>query len=195
MLGMLTKIFAHFASYASILGLYLTAVPFSSERASWHWGVLTLFAVLAVVALGRDIWEAFHQSHRQFWTIWGINRYMRRFVARDGRTVIFSRDLSWGSQPKAKAALLKKARAGELIVYIHHMVPLAIELEEAGAKLVEYGATGLEPRSRFTVVGYGKEGSRVAVGSKKNGWHMVYEFDTGENPVHALADDLIRCLE
>jgi hypothetical protein len=194
MFGLPSKIATQLASYASIMGLYLTAFPLGGTRPQWHWYLLATITVLFVYMAIREIWEAMHQSYRTFMTKGSIDRYMRKLIAKEGRTVIFSRDLSWGAEERAKEVLLSKSKAGNLTIYVHHEMPLSDELKAAGAEVVVYGQKGLEPRSRFTIIGYGKEGSRVAVGTKRKGRQVVYEFDTGEHPVCALAEDLIRHL-
>lgn len=194
MFGLIPRIFTQVASYASIIGLYFSTYPISGARPPSHWYIITLVSIALLFVIGREIWEHNQQSFRKFRTDKGINSYMCRLIAKEGRTVIFSRDLSWGEQDGAKKALLKKATAGELTIYLHHATALSRELANAGGSIVIYGQEGLEPRSRFTMIGFGKEGSRVAVGTKRRGRQVVYEFDSGEHPVHALAEDLIRHL-
>jgi hypothetical protein len=102
--------------------------------------------------------------------------------------------LSWGNKFDTKKTLLTKARANELIIFMQSATTLSNELELAGAEVHYYGTSGFTPSSRFTIIGAGKNGSRVAVGSERKGRHIVYEYDTGEHPITALSDDFIRLL-
>jgi hypothetical protein len=119
---------------------------------------------------------------------------MCRWVSSGGRVVIFSRDMSWANEDQVRRILLEKAESGELTVFLEHAIPLTDELRERGATIVTYQSLGHIPRARFTIVGYGREGARVAVGVHENGYHVIQEYRNGFHPFFAVAEDLVRFL-
>lgn len=182
-------------AYGSLLGLYLSVYPASSEHPTWHLVGLFILACAFAWIIVTEIKQALRESHRVYRPGKQINRYMCRWVSRPGRTAIVSRDLSWGNSEGARSALLAKAKSSDLILYMHHKTELSEELRKAGAEIRYYDGVEFEPKSRFTVIGYGKDGSRVAVGTMRDDKHVVYEFDTGTHPIAALSDDLITLLK
>lgn len=184
----------HLASYASIIGLYLTAFPWNEGRPEWHWYMLAVVAILGAYTAWLEFITAKRESHVTFRNPERISRYMSDWVSRPGRTVIFSRDLSWGTEFNSKPALLKKARSKELTIYLEQPTAFSSELENEGAEILLYDGVCPEPMSRFTIVGYGKEGARIAVAAPKGGTHTIYEFDFGEHPIFSIAQDLLRTI-
>lgn len=189
-----TYLLIHGASYASLLGLYFSVLPLSEERSTGHWVILLIAACLVAFLLVRGATRAWQERSRVYKGTDAINAYMSRWVSQSGRTVILSRDMSWGSQPTAKAALLQKAKADELIILMHTRTALVAELDAAGAEIIEYSAMGHQPRSRFTIIGFGKDGGKVAIGTTSGDDHRVVEYRSGEHPAFAIADDLVRFL-
>jgi hypothetical protein len=189
-----TYLLIHGASYASIFGLYFSVLPPSEERSTGHMAFLLLAVCLVLFLLFRGATAAWQERSRVYKGADAINEYMSRWVGKPGRTVIFSRDMSWGSQRAAKAALLKKAKADELIILMQASTPLIEELKLAGAQIVEYNATGHQPRSRFTIIGFGRDGGKVAIGTTSGDDHRVVEYRSGEHPAFAIADDLVKFL-
>jgi hypothetical protein len=106
--------------------------------------------------------------------------------------VIFSRDMSWGSDEKVRRVLSKKAAQGELTICLEHAIPLTDELKQVGATIIEYGYLGQVPRSRFTIVDFERDGARVAVGVTQNRRHVIQEFRSGVDPFFAVAEDMVR---
>jgi hypothetical protein len=119
---------------------------------------------------------------------------MCRWVSQPGRVVIFSRDMSWARADSVRNVLVGKADRGELTVCLEHEVQLTNELHNHGANIVTYGHIGHVPRSRFTIVGFEREGARVAVGVADNGRHVIQEFQSGAHPFFAVAEDLVKLL-
>jgi hypothetical protein len=68
-------------------------------------------------------------------------------------------------------------------------------LKQRGARIHTYQRLRHVPRSRFTIVDYGLEGARVAVGAKLGGRHVIQEFQSGSHPFFAVAEDLVKFLE
>ncbi len=108
--------------------------------------------------------------------------------------MIFSRDMSWTHDEAIRQVLMEKAGRNELIVCLEHPIRLTDELRRQGAQIVTYGALGHVPRSRFTIVDFGREGARVAVGVKVGNEHVIQEFRSGDHPFFAVAEDLVKLL-
>lgn len=182
------------ASYASILGLYFTLVPLDTPRSTLHWIILIAGIAAAVISVLRDLRDHLRSGPKVFTDRARINEYMLQWIKSDGRTVIFSRDLSWATERLVVEELRKKAAQRELIVCIEHTIALTDELAALGAKIVTYQHLGHVPRSRFTIVGFGREGARVAVGVPQEGRHVIQEFESGKHPYFAVAEDLVKFL-
>jgi hypothetical protein len=182
------------SSYASILGLYFTLVPVGAPKSTLHWIVLIAGIALAIAVILRDLKNHLRSGPKVFADRARINEYMLQWIKSDGRTVIFSRDLSWATERPVVEELRKKATKRELIVCIEHSIELTDELATLGAKIVTYQHLGHVPRSRFTIVGFGREGARVAVGVPQEGRHVIQEFESGKHPYFAVAEDLVKFL-
>ena len=67
-----------------------------------------------------------------------------------------------------------------------------MELAAAGAEVCVYGTNLLEsPASRFTIIFFGRDGARVAVGRAVGDTHVIDEFNSGSHPAFHLAADLV----
>lgn len=189
MIRVLVTALLQVSAYASILSLYLTVKPLGEARPNWHWFLLVCGGVIAAFLLVKEIKEQLSIRTKVF-SEQGIKKYMCRWISSPGRTVVFSRDLSWGNETKTLNTLLEKSRRSELTIFLERPTDLSEKLRKAGANIQVYGQTGFVPESRFTIVAAGKQGSRVAVGLLENGKHVVYQFESGKHPVFALAKDL-----
>jgi hypothetical protein len=186
------KLVALVASFASMAGLLVAFLPSPKDLPSWAVAllVLTIIALVALVVLeftdrrGRRVYA---KDDTQ-----GIKRYMHSWIEHGGRVAIWTRDMSWAQNPETHRLLTEKARRGELILCLPETNALARELSEAGAEVCAYGAHLLEaPASRFTIVFFGRDGSRVAVGRAEGDTHVIDEFSTGDHPAFHLAADLV----
>jgi len=122
----------------------------------------------------------------------GIKRYMHAWIEHGGRVAIWTRDMSWANNADTRGLLKKKAGRGELILCLPEQNALTKELAAAGAEICTYGAQCLEsPASRFTIVFFGRDGSRVAVGRADGDTHVIDEFAASGHPAFYLAEDLI----
>jgi hypothetical protein len=122
----------------------------------------------------------------------GIKRYMHAWIEHGGRVAIWTRDMSWAQNPETRRLLTAKAHRNELILCLPELSEFTAELAEAGAEVCAYGATLLEsPASRFTIVFFGRDGSRVAVGRAEGDTHVIDEFSAGGHPAFYLAADLV----
>lgn len=194
MFRFISRLVTHLASYASIFGLYFTVAPPTSERSTFEWWLLAIGFLLAAVTVYIEIDDFVRSGPKFFRKQQAINDYMRRWVSQSGRVVIFSRDMSWAMQKPVRDVLLEKASRNELIVCVERDIQLTNELHARGAQIVTYGQIGHVPKSRFTIVGYEREGARVAVGVSNNGQHVIQEFQSGSHPFFAVAEDLVKLL-
>lgn len=184
------------ASLASLVGLYLTVVPWSADRPGWHWGILAVAIVLSAIACLSEINDYMKSRPRKYSSSTNIARYMKNWVSSNGRTVIFSRDLSWVGSGKILEVLCNKSIRKELTVFLEHETELSNKLALHGANVITYGHLGHVPRSRFTIIGYERDGARVAVGAQSpDGKHQIQEFQMGTHPCYALAEDLVKLLQ
>lgn len=119
---------------------------------------------------------------------------MLRWISSGGRVVIFSRDMSWAHDEAVCSVLKDKAARNELTVCLERSIKLTDELRNCGATIITYGHLNHIPRSRFTIVDFGREGARVAVGVHQNGRHVIQEYRDGLDPFFAVAEDLVRLL-
>ena len=182
------------ATCASILSLYFALQPLSTDRPWWHW-LLIAFAIIACFLLTlREIAAHLRSAPKTYRSPRKINSYMHKWVSSGGRVVIFSRDMSWTDDEAIRQVLMKKARRNELTVCLEHTIRLTDELRRQGARIVTSGALGHVPRSRFTIVDFGREGARVAVGVKVGNDHVIQEFRSGDHPFFAVAEDLVKLL-
>jgi hypothetical protein len=183
-----------FASFASILGLYLTLIPLSEQRPTWHWLLLGIAISAAFGLAWYEIFEFTNLAPKRYRSQNRINSFMCRWVSSGGRVVIFSRDMSWAHEDQIRTILLAKAERRELTVFLEHSIPLTDDLREHGATIVTYQSLGHIPRARFTIVDFGREGARVAVGVNENGRHVIQEYRNGYHPFFAVAEDLVNFL-
>jgi len=125
-----------------------------------------------------------------------IANYMKNWVSKIGRTVIFTRDMSWANTQEIKNKLLAKSHSNELIICLPKKTDLVHELEKAGAQIIEYKNLNYEPTSRFTIVHYGRNDSKLAIGrTNKKGEHEINEFENGTHTQFHLAEDLVNVLK
>jgi hypothetical protein len=102
--------------------------------------------------------------------------------------------MSWAQEQPIRGLLLNKAESNELTVFVEHSIPLTDELDGKGARIIQYGVLGHVPRSRFTIVGFDREGARVAIGGRVGDAHVIQKFSNGHHPCFSLAEDLVKIL-
>ncbi|ANM30888.1 hypothetical protein ABI59_16870 [Acidobacteria bacterium Mor1] len=191
--SLIKKLLALFASFASLAGLLFCFLPPSNELPWWAVTLLTIAVVFLGILVIREVNEnrerrVFKRDDER-----GIRDYMHKWIQHGGRVAIWSRDLSWAQNDETRALLAEKAGRNELIVCMPETNALAEELAAAGAEVCAYGAGNLEaPDSRFTIVSFGRDGSRVAVGRTQGDLHAVDEFCSGQHPAFHLANDLMN---
>lgn len=193
MLALGGKLFVVSASYASILSLFLSSAS-KVGLAWWQWVLLAASFLFFIIIVGWEIWQHFREAPKRYRNSADIKKYMCRWVKSGGQTVILSRDMSWVDDTDTMSSLMTKAAAKELTVFLKGHTGVADKLGAAGANVIDYTDLGYTPRSRFTIIDYGRDGSRVAIGVNNNGAHTIQEFRSGVHPLYAVAEDLVKFL-
>ena len=213
------RIASWLGTVASIAGfLYVFAPPGGSlTPGQTAFLVLTLVFIFLVIIF--DIRAFLLTQPRSYSSSVFINAYLYDWIDKGGRVVIFTRDMSWANdsvptwprlqrllshlpflritfrQKELKSLLIKKAQAGDLRICLPTMIPLAKELQQAGADVFCYEALNyLQPESRFTIINWGRMDMHVAVGRRVNNKHVIEEFSVGQHPVFSVAKDLVEIL-
>jgi hypothetical protein len=185
------KTLSNISAPASIIAFL---IPYFSQGATstnyFQFGCLLVFLLASAGIICLDI----KNGPKRYKTEDGIKNYMLRWISHIGRIVVFTRDMSWALDPKVKVKLIEKAQAHELIICMPVRNEFAAELEENGAVVVEYSDINYEPLSRFTIIHYGRNDSRVAIGKTNNKHHVITEFQSGEHPLFYVALDLVNIL-
>lgn len=194
MTKLLGTITAHLISIAGIIRFYFSLPAASQSELLWQIGTVAM-VVINVAAIAWETVSHIQSAPKRFrLTQPGkIRRYMIRWLRSGGRSVIFTRDMTWVDET-VREILLAKARNRELTICLEHPLPIATELQREGAQVISYGELGVVPRSRYTIVDFGKNGARVAVGGAVHNHHVIQEFRDGEHPFFAVSDDLAKIL-
>lgn len=183
------------AATASLVGLFFTLRP-SGALTSWQIVFLLLVIFVFGIAAIRDIHEERKRASKTYRNSTAINNYMFTMLRDSGRCEICSRDASWITDQRIYSLLEGKARRGELTFLVHKSTPELAALQSAGAEIIEYGALGFEPITRFTIVNAdNRASSYIAIGRKKpNEQHTIEELDSS-HPTYSMALDLIHSVK
>jgi hypothetical protein len=193
MLGIVFSALGHISAYAGLLGLYLSIIPWDATRPPWHWLLIAATALVAVVTIVMDVRTKARELPTVCKNSAEIRDYMNHWLRAGGRVASVSRDVSWADKDNERV-LLEKAKRRELILCVEKGTPLTKRLEQAGAEIIFYGGTKFIPKSRFTIVDFGRDGARVAVGTTEGGRHVINEFRNGHHPLFAIAEDLVNLM-
>jgi hypothetical protein len=180
------------AAAASLLGLYFTLLPKEGDLTTKQITIIFIVVIVFAVAAFIDIRAELRRSAKSYKTQAKINKYMLTMLENSGRCEICSRDASWITDPSIYKILQSKSKKGELTFLVHKSTPEIDDLAKSGAEVIEYGAIGFDPITRFTVVNAGnKAASYVAIGRKRpHEPHTIEEVDS-THPTYSLAIDLI----
>lgn len=195
--SLLIRVFFIFGTYASLVSvIFINSSP-SRPPSCAQWLLLVLATALLCLAIGYEI--RLYAKRRPL--LFGpdehvkINAFMHQWISRGGRVVIFSHDLTWVDDRMA-ALLIDKAKRNELEIVVPkrtgRVAPLLDQLEQEGGRVYVYPELQYVPRSRFTIVNRGRTGPRVAVGSGVGDKWRIDVFSEGEDPVFAVANDLVE---
>jgi hypothetical protein len=175
--------------------LFFTLLPTTDSRHFWHWALLAVFVASTAFIVVLEIVEWAKARPRRLRREGQIKRYMERWIAQGGRTVIMSRDMSWADEDATKRLLRKKAEHGELVLCLQRDSEQLKYLRDAGATLSTYGHLDFTPRSRFTIIDFEKDGARVAIGVRDKGVQVIQEYQSGSHPLYSVAEDLVRLIQ
>jgi membrane protein implicated in regulation of membrane protease activity len=191
----LKALFNWLAAAASLVGLFFTLHPPSAPFATWQVALLLAVLVLFSFAAFRDLRDEWKRAAKAYKSAAAINGYMYAMLRNSGRCDICSRDASWIADARIYPLLKEKAQRGELTFLVHKATPELLSLQSCGAEVIEYGALGFDPVTRFTVVNAGNQSSSyVAIGRRKpNEPHTIEELDSS-HPTYSMAIDLVRSI-
>jgi len=185
------KAISSISALASIIGFL---IPYFSNGASYtsafQFSCLLVFSAASIVI----IWNSVKEGAKRYKSETDINNYMYNWISNIGRIAIFTRDMSWTNDSQIKARLIEKAEKSELIVCMPIANDFAQELRQKGALILEYSNLGYEPQSRFTIVQFGRNDARIAIGKTIKGTHKIEEFDSADHPLFFVANDLVNIL-
>ena len=159
------KLLALAGSIASLAGLLFVFLPEPDALPWWGIALLVIAAGLFIVFVVLEL--SAHKNRHVYAKsdTEGIREYMHKWIEHGGRVAIWTRDMSRAQNTETRRLLREKAARGELILCLPEQNQLTIELEVAGGEICAYGANYLEsPASRFTIIFFGRDGARVAVG-------------------------------
>lgn len=191
---MIMLIVAQAAQYTGFLGFYFTLVPTDSSRPQWHWFVILVGFIIFLCLAAVEVKDYRSKAPKIFRSNRKINDFMHQWISSSGRVAIFSRDMSWAHEERFKELLKRKAENNELTICVECDINLTNELKQAGARVVTYGAYGLVPRSRFTIVDFERDGASVAVGVKQQGYHVIQTYSSGHHPFFAVSEDMVKLI-
>lgn len=192
----LPQLITQIGTLATFLGLALTYNSNFSEYTGWQWFIIFLFVVLFFVSIYLIIEEYYRGKPKEFNNSKEIRDYMYDWIINSGRTVIFTRDMSWVVDDDMIQMLLLKSQKKELIICMPKKIDIVDQFIKSGADLIEYAKFDYIPTSRFTVTNYGRTDAKIAVGhtisSEK---HIIEEFKNGEHPYFYVVNDLVNILD
>lgn len=186
------KLAALAGSIASLVGLLLLFLPSLTGLPWWAMALLIVAPLLFIVFVVLEF--VAHRPCRVYAKsdAEGIKEYMHDWIKHGGRVAIWSRDMSWAHGDDTRSLLREKSARGELILCLPEENEMTRELAAAGAEVCVYGTNLLEsPASRFTIIFYGRDGARVAVGRADGSTHVIDEFNSRSDPAFYLAADLV----
>lgn len=190
---MLTKVFSHLGSFASLLALGFIGWTKGDKLIWWQilaFGVLLLITFYALYKEHKSAPKIFKGKNKNI----NIKKYMYNWIKNGERVAIFSRDLTWVDTNSATYNMLvQKSSVDELSICLPEITSMGKELKSKGAEIHEYPGLQLTPQSRFTITHLGKNGSRVAIAFPKGDKHKIYEYDQ-DHPAFSLANDIVEIL-
>jgi hypothetical protein len=179
----------------ALIGLWVTFKPDITKFSIFQVVLLTVAVMGILFMVFWDIYSHLKRRPKFYRTTKEIDRYMYAWISQRGRVLIFTRDMSWAISKEIKQLLLDKASKNELEICLPEPTLLATELAAAGAEVHTYESFKDSPYSRFTIIRYGKDDARIAIGRNVNGLHRIDEYSYGSDPVFSIAYDLVRVVK
>ncbi len=113
-----------------------------------------------------------------------VNEYLYDWLNKGGRTVIFTRDLTWVNESsKIRELLEKKSKDKELSICLYRETEVTAELKRLGAQIYVHNLPENQLKSRFTIIDYGKNNSKITVGYRnEDGKFVNIRYAMNSNP-------------
>lgn len=184
--GVFIKWFSHIGTLLSLIGIIFA---YSKDNKLWM-GILIAFALIAFIVTIVSEYRLHKKAIHSFKNDQEINQYMIKIIKEEGRAIIFTNDMSWAENNQyVKKILEEKSKKKELNIILYDRSLMTDSLEKLGANIFTYGETGYIPTTRFTIVKAGRIDSKVAIGKKVRGKHLVEEFSAEDGyPLHIAKD-------
>lgn len=180
-----------------LIGLIFSVTIVFQSDLNWFSFIIMIVIVVSILIAIFSIIRTFREvKANAYYTTTDINQYMYYWLKNNNRAIIFSRDMSWANEDQKIIHILKKKAAdGELTLILGRRTSLVSNLEQRGAKFIEYSFLDYIPQTRFTFVNYGSMDEKVAIGKKdENDVHRIVEYKPSDAPTYYLARDLISIL-
>jgi hypothetical protein len=178
-----------------LIGLWVTFNPDVTKFSILQIVLLTITVIGIVFMIYWDIYSYLRRRPKFYRKTEAIDQYMYRWISERGRILIFTRDMSWAASKEIKQLLIEKANRGELEICLPKPISLSTEFAAAGAKVYTYSSYSEALYSRFTIIRYGKDDARIAIGRNVDGVHKIDEYSYGTDPVFSIAYDLVRIIK
>lgn len=178
-----------------LIGLWVSFNPDITKFSIYQVILLTISIIGIAFMIFWDIYSYVKSKPKIYRTNKEIDRYMYNWIDQRGRVLIFTRDMSWATSREIKQLLMDKASRNELEICLPEPTPLTKELTQAGAEVHTYESFKDSPYSRFTIIRYGKDDARIAIGRNVDGLHRIDEYSYGSDPVFSIAYDLVRIVK
>ncbi|GAA5102520.1 hypothetical protein GCM10023210_43580 [Chryseobacterium ginsengisoli] len=184
------------ANISTLIGIFGFIIPFLKIE-DLHFTLLqkVFLGIIIIVCISYIIYELC-SSPKKYKNEDEINKYMRDWVKKTGRTVIFTRDMSWANNQQIQNDLINKARSNDLIICLPKITSFTQRLKNEGAEIYTYDTLNFTPKSRFTFINYGSNSSKVAIGRKDDKHnHIITEYTTKDTIEYFLAEDLVNIIK
>lgn len=178
-----------------LIGLWISLPPDITKFSMFQIISLMITIIGVVFMIYWDILSYLKTKPKFYRTTQAIDKYMYHWISQRGRAVIFTRDMSWATSTKIKQLLIEKANKGELEICLPAATSLTTELAAAGAEIHTYTSFKGSPYSRFTIIRYGKDDARIAIGKNVDGYHQINEYSYGIDPIFSIAYDLVKIIK
>lgn len=130
-----------------------------------------------------------------------IKAEMKKMLQEQGKIVVMSRSLGWVDDEILVATGRKKDR---LIVYAEKENDITKKLKDQGVIVRLYGRTGFIPKTRYTIIRYGRNDAQVNVAKTQSRIrlhrfkHIIHQTSSTEecdDYVVSLAIDMVNLME
>ncbi|WP_020602575.1 hypothetical protein [Spirosoma spitsbergense] len=184
------------ANISTIVSILVFVYPLTQHETLTFTFIQKLFIAISLVICAGYVIHEIISAPKKYKTELEINNYMKNWIKKPGRTVIFTRDMSWVNNREIENDLMNKSRNRELIICLPKHTLFTSVLVQEGAEIYTYEHLNFTPKSRFTFINYGSNSSKVAIGRKDDDHnHIITEFTTKDTIEYFLAEDLVNVLK